>query len=158
MDPNFKFLDTCDFDTQRLIGALAAADESRETEMGCSDGEKQQGKRVIEVADDEVDSDVEETPPPIKPTPPCKQFSLESGSALGSGSFSTVSGSSSKAMEGKKNWLLLQYVEGGGVPSRLQKMERSKGQTRWSRKRRRKYMKRRLMWMTMLMRTLRMLL
>ncbi|XP_013632998.1 PREDICTED: zinc finger BED domain-containing protein RICESLEEPER 3-like [Brassica oleracea var. oleracea] len=57
MDPNFKFLDTCDFDTQRLIGALAAADESRETEMGCSDGEKQQGKRVIEVADDEVDSD-----------------------------------------------------------------------------------------------------
>ena len=72
MDPNFKFLDTCDFDTQRLIGALAAADESRETEMGCSDGEKQQGKRVIEVADDEVDSDVEETPPPIKPTQPYK--------------------------------------------------------------------------------------
>ncbi|KAF3577865.1 hypothetical protein DY000_02034114 [Brassica cretica] len=102
MDPNFKFLDTCDFDTQRLIGALAAADESHETEMGCSDGEKQQGKRVIEVADDEVDSDVEETPPPVKPTQPCKQFSLESGSALGSGSFSTVSGSSSKAMEGKK--------------------------------------------------------
>ncbi|KAF3562285.1 hypothetical protein DY000_02015926 [Brassica cretica] len=90
MDPNFKFLDTCDLDTQRLIGALAAADESRETEMGCSDGKKQQGKRVIEVADDEVNSDVEETPPPIKPTHPCKQFSLGSGSALGSGSFSTI--------------------------------------------------------------------
>ncbi|XP_048635103.1 zinc finger BED domain-containing protein RICESLEEPER 2-like [Brassica napus] len=96
MDPNFKFLETCDFDTQRLIGALNAADENRETEIGCSDGKKQQGKRVIEVADDEVDSDVEETPPPINPTQPCKQFSL------GSGSFSTQSGSSSKAMEGKK--------------------------------------------------------
>ncbi|KAG2312243.1 hypothetical protein Bca52824_023800 [Brassica carinata] len=47
MDPNFKYLETCDFETQRLLGALAAADESQETEMGFSDGEKQQ-KRVIE--------------------------------------------------------------------------------------------------------------
>ncbi|KAL0865843.1 hypothetical protein Bca101_044961 [Brassica carinata] len=95
MDPNFKYLETCDFETQRLLGALAAADESQETEMGFSDGEKQQRKRVIEVADDEVDSDVEETPPPTKPTQPCKQF------AFGSGSLSNISGSSSKASQGK---------------------------------------------------------
>ncbi|KAG2330052.1 hypothetical protein Bca52824_001232 [Brassica carinata] len=96
MNPNFKYLETCDFETQRLLGALAAADESHETEMGFSDGKKQQRKRVIEVADDEVDSDVEETPPPIKPTQPSKQF------AFGSGSLSNISGSSSKASQGKK--------------------------------------------------------
>ncbi|XP_056862075.1 zinc finger BED domain-containing protein RICESLEEPER 2-like [Raphanus sativus] len=98
MDPKFKYLETCDFETQRLLGVLDAADESHETEMGCSDGKKQQRRRLIEVLDDdidEVDSDVEETPPPIKHTQPSKQF------AFGSGSLSNISGSTSKASQGK---------------------------------------------------------
>lgn len=98
MDPKFKYLETCDFETQRLLGVLDAADESHKTEMGCSDGKKQQRRRLIEVLDDdidEVDSDVEETPPPIKHTQPSKQF------AFGSGSLSNISGSTSKASQGK---------------------------------------------------------
>ena len=40
MDPNFKPLDTCDFETQRLLGALNVAADA-DDEVVCSDGKKQ---------------------------------------------------------------------------------------------------------------------
>lgn len=123
MDPNFKYLESCDFDTQLLLGALAAAEESHETEMGCSDGKKQQRKRLIEVVDDEVDSDVEETPPPTKPTQPSKQI------ALGSGSFSNISGSSSKSSQGKPKPVAAAIRGGRRCSKRPLKMEKKVSET-----------------------------
>ncbi|WZZ58633.1 hypothetical protein YC2023_058740 [Brassica napus] len=128
MDPNFKLLDTCDLDTQGLIAALNA---TADAEFFCDDGKKQERKRrLIEVDDDEVDTDVEITFPPTQSSQPGKQTSTGSGSVSNSkkpmiqSSIYGGIGSSSKAHQGKKNQLLLQYVEGGGVPSRLQKMEK----------------------------------
>ncbi|KAF8100489.1 hypothetical protein N665_0223s0016 [Sinapis alba] len=67
-DPNFEPLNTLDFESQQLLGALSAADEA---DNGSSDGAKRkQGskRRLIEVVDDEDDSDVEITPPPTQTT------------------------------------------------------------------------------------------
>ena len=153
MDPNFKLLDTCDFDTQGLIAALNA---TADAEVVCDDGKKQERKRrLIEVDDDEFDTDVDITFPPTQSSQPGKQTSTGSGSISNSkkpmiqSSIYGGIGSSSKARQGKKNRLLLQYVEGGGVPSRLQKMEKKRfpRQTRCSRK----------TWMMILTRTMSML-
>ncbi|KAF2593972.1 hypothetical protein F2Q70_00043862 [Brassica cretica] len=153
MDPNFKLLDNCDFDTQGLIAALNA---TADAEVVCDDGKKQERKRrLIEVDDDEVDTDVEITFPPTQSSQPGKQTSTGSGSVSNSkkpmiqSSIYGGIGSSSKVRQGKKKRLLLQYVEGGGVPTRLQKMKKKRfpRQTRCSRK----------TWMMILTRTMRML-
>ncbi|WZZ08842.1 hypothetical protein YC2023_094763 [Brassica napus] len=128
MDLNFKLFDTCDLDTQGLIAALNATSDA---EVFCDDGKKQERKRrLIEVDDDEGDTDVEITFPPTQSSQPGKQTSTGSGSVSNSKKPMVQSsiyggiGSSLKAHQGKKNRLLLQYVEGGGVPSRLQKVEK----------------------------------
>ncbi|WZZ86778.1 hypothetical protein YC2023_115357 [Brassica napus] len=106
MDPNFKLLDTCDLDTQGLIAALNA---TADAEFFCDDGKKQERKRrLIEVDDDEVDTDVEITFPPTQSSQPGKQTSTGSGSVSNSkkpmiqSSIYGGIGSSSKAHQGKK--------------------------------------------------------
>ncbi|KAF3577686.1 hypothetical protein DY000_02033141 [Brassica cretica] len=46
MDPNFKPLDTCDFETQRLLGALNVAADA-DDEVVSSDGKKHLANKPV---------------------------------------------------------------------------------------------------------------
>ncbi|CAG7888542.1 unnamed protein product [Brassica rapa] len=78
----------------------------------------------------EVDTDVEIPPPPTQSSQPRKQSSFGSGSVSKSkktmiqSSISDGIASSSKASQGRKKLLLLQYVEEESLPSRFQTIER----------------------------------
>ncbi|XP_033140045.1 zinc finger BED domain-containing protein DAYSLEEPER [Brassica rapa] len=81
-DPNFTPLNTMDFESQRVLGVILAADEADD---GSSDGAKKKQRkkrRLIQADDDEDDSDVEITPPPIQATTLRKQATCGTVRAL----------------------------------------------------------------------------
>lgn len=121
-DPTFTPLNSMDLESQQLIGILSAAAEADD---GSSDGaKKKQGskRRLIEVGDDEDDSDVEITLPPAQATMR-KQSTCGTGRALKSKksmSQSTLDGgigSFSKAGKSKTKTKSVQFIIRGGRKS-----------------------------------------